>query len=304
MSVESRTESHTTVGSTADDMTTIRKLVREYCSLPEGQRGSSDAAKKIEELTSYPLVSTPDPAWDSSSQGVFDRRHALLVKLGPIVERMDRGKTAEKDLSERETGFRVERARSGRYHYFNSETNARVSPEEYEEVYLKQLQKSSKEKGLVIQQFLRNFDKSVHHSRIEESESVVAVDQSQVVHMSLNLATSGVNLTDTVDFKNVRCEIIEDDNMDISESPSSFEHASHMHSNDVGGDGIPVEMATSAPDQLVLTLPPRGEVPTDPEIAKAYHKLWRTIDDALETYSRSVLAIQTSKSSSNPSECK
>ena len=298
MSPKPTIESHTIVESVADEMTTIRRLVREYCSLPEGERGSSDAAKKIEELTSYPLVSTPDQACDGSSQGLFERRHALLVKLGPIVERMERGKIAEKDLCERETGFRVERSRSGRYRYFNSETNTRVSPNEYEEVYLKQLQKASKEKGLVIQHFLRNFDKSVHNCRIEESESVVTFDYSQIVLPS-NIATNDINLTETVGIKNVSCEMVDDDGMDISESPSPRVTASHVPSHDVGEDNILVEKVTVTPDQHVLALPPREEVPTDPEIAKAHHMLWRTIDHALETYSRSVLAIQTSKISSN-----
>ena len=118
-------------------MGTIRRLVREYCSLLEGKRGSSNAARKIEELARYPLVATPVPAWDGSSQSLLEQRHgALLVKLGPIVERMDKGKTAEKDFCERVTGFRDEKTRNGRYRYLNrSETNMRILPKQYEEVW-------------------------------------------------------------------------------------------------------------------------------------------------------------------------
>ena len=293
--VETSADHNTSLKSTAaDGMGTIRRLVREYCSLPEGKRGTSNAARKIEELTRYPLVATPVPAWDGSSQSLLERRHALLVKLGPIVERMDKGKTAEKDICERVTGFRVEKTRNGRYRYLNSETNMRISHKQYEEVYLEQLQKSSEEKGLVIQQFLRDFDMSVHQRRIGEHDSTFGQPCDGT---SRNLGETDVNVVGTVEVKSEACELVEDESMDISESQSPRETEGAELSSDANGDDILIESATDATRQVIVHLPPREEIPTNTEIAKAHKELWRSIDDALDTYSRTVLAIQASKES-------
>jgi hypothetical protein len=293
VSVDTSADHNASLKSTAaDGMGTIRRLVREYCSQPEGKRGTSNAAKKIEELTRYPLVATPVPAWDSSSQSLLERRHALLVKLGPIVERMDKGKTAEKDICERVTGFRVEKTRNGRYRYLNSETNMRISPKQYEEVYLEQLQKSSEEKGLVIQQFLRDFDMSVHQRRIGEHDSTFGQPCDVTPR---NMGETDVNVIGTMEVKSEACELVEDDSMDISESQSPRVTEGTGLSSDVNGDDILIESATDATRHVIVHLPPREEVPTDTEIAKAHKELWRSIDDALETYSRAVLAIQASK---------
>ncbi len=48
-------------------------------------------------------------------------------------------------------------------------------------------------------------------------------------------------------------------------------------------------------ESSVLPLPSREEESSDPEFAQAEQKLWSAIDDALEEYSRDILAIQTTR---------
>lgn len=49
--------------------------------------------------------------------------------------------------------------------------------------------------------------------------------------------------------------------------------------------------------QVILPLPARNDIPTDPDICFAHQQLWAAIDVALESYSRAVLAIQASDKS-------
>jgi hypothetical protein len=55
-------------------------------------------------------------------------------------------------------------------------------------------------------------------------------------------------------------------------------------------------------ESSVLPLPSREEESSDPEFARAEQKLWSVIDDALEEYSRDILAIQTSRRMGVPSK--
>ena len=288
----------------AGEMTTIRQLVRAYCSLPVSERGLSDEAQQIEELTSYPLVPRRVPGADVTPQEMFER---TLTEMGPVIERMDRGKTFDRDLMERETGCRVEKARSGRYRYYSTQTEKRVTPSEYEEVYLKQVEKLSAEKGQVIQQWLRDFDKDVYGTderQAETLEETVADDEDGSMATDENADKKNEACGEEGDDKkNEACreeeddnknEVSgeeEDDNMDISISPVApgLEEAEQA-----GDEAIPIvsSTATIAPRQMLLSLPPRDTISSDPDIAEAQNKLWETIDDAVETYSRTVFAIQ------------
>jgi hypothetical protein len=277
--------------ASSNELTTMRQLVRAYCSLDEEARGSSDVAKQIEELSSYPLASRALPEGDGSSQSLYERKHALLVELGPMVEQMDQGKTLEKDRCERETGFRVEKTRSGRYRYYSSETNQRVTPQEYEEAYIRQLEQSAEAKGLAIQKFLRDFDKTIYLH--EKKDSIESATTTEVTSWNSDKDNDERLILDA---GIVTSKGGEDDSMDISETQSPIEAEvleSERPENETHEIQIMKGPVTS--QQVVLPLPPRDELPTDPDMAIAHQKLWEVIDDALETYSRTVFAIKAAK---------
>lgn len=277
---EEQTPREPTVLETVDDeMTRIRKLVRSYTLLPVAERGSSEEAQSIEDLTGYPLVSRSPPGKEGAPEEVFQRRSALLTKLGPVVERMEQGKNDEKALYERKTGHRVEKVRSGRYRYFCNETNKRASPLEYQKIYLEQVKSLSQENGVAIRRFLRENDKQVWGGEDQSESEEIAVGQAKEAssNMEGTLHTEG------------------DNDMDISTSPTEVEvdEASQQ-----GGDDEPIEIVaapTQAPKQEVLPLPPRDERSADPDTATAHRKLWDTIDDALKTYSLTVFAIKAAQ---------
>lgn len=283
-----------TSDASTDELITIRQLVRVYCSLHDDARGSSDVAKQIEELSNYPLASRDlPPEGGGSPQSLYERRHALLLELGPMVEQMDQGKTLEKVRCERETGFRVQKTRSGRYRYYSSETNQRVTPQEYEEAYLKQLEQSVEAKGLLIQKFLRDFDRTMYRLKQKDASALTPTPDVTSSHRRSDEDNDEIAL----DAIRVTSEGDGDDSMDISEtqSPIEAEMVDAEHPENETDKIQIVKGAVTSSQQVVLPLPPRDDLPTDPGMAIAHQKLWEAIDDALETYSRTLFAIKAAK---------
>jgi len=196
---------------------------------------------------------------------------------------MDQGKEYERKMYERETGYRAEKTRGGRYRYFSNATNKRITPLEYEEIYLPKVAVTTSEKSIAIKQFLQGFDKDVWGETAEYANDEQQARQSN---------EEDSHADEIVDTTADEIKVVEDDNMDIEESPSATNEEEETNDEAIQ---LVTTSAKVAPRQMVLPLPSRDEVSSDPDIAEAHRKLWAAFDDALETYSRTVLAIEAAK---------
>lgn len=180
----------------------IRTLVRDYCSLPLSDRSMSKQAEEIEQLTGYALVppstkrikakrkSGADLNWsgsphddDSSNQVLVTStitqddsamaKRELLLKLGAMVEIMEQRKVQDAKEMEDSTGCRFQRSRSGKYRYYQISTNRKVSPADYEELYLASVNQSKAVMSKRIQEWLRQSENCSDMSEEEIHEQCV-----------------------------------------------------------------------------------------------------------------------------------
>jgi hypothetical protein len=116
------------------NMKDLQALVRGYCDLPFEQRNSSKHAMAIQESTGYPVVNPMANKEDNPF--INNNRRAILQRLSPVIDEMDRRKTKATAHWEAETNCRVEKSRSGKYRYYSLDTNTKVSSHEYTHRYM------------------------------------------------------------------------------------------------------------------------------------------------------------------------
>ena len=157
LSVASMEQRPTAVNS--QDLQELRKLVRNYTSLPLDSRSKCQDLQVIRERTGYVL--TPpmtclddrldvDPNFDDSDSSNHEQQQQdkqslkatkmnLLVEMGPQLQYMDEKKVEQIQNSQHATSCFVEKKR-GRYIYYDVLTNRPIPPDEYEQRYLLMLQ--------------------------------------------------------------------------------------------------------------------------------------------------------------------
>jgi hypothetical protein len=121
-------------------MKELQQLVRGFCALSPEQRDASHQAKAIA-LFGYPLQQSA-----SGSPVSFSNRKAILQKISPVIELMDKRRVEETKYWEDETECRVEKSRSGKYRYYSIPTNTKVSPQGYENRYMAVLERTAEER--------------------------------------------------------------------------------------------------------------------------------------------------------------
>jgi hypothetical protein len=156
----------------------IRSLVREYCALSPYERLLSKQAEEIERLTCYSLVppaakqfigTSVDLNWSGSptdgprSQVVMPDRE-LLLKLGDLVQLIDERKVQDQQHAEAHTKCHFQRSRSGKYRYFHTLTNDKISPGLYEERYLAMLEVAKSKSQEHIQDWIKSIEGSSYQS--------------------------------------------------------------------------------------------------------------------------------------------
>jgi hypothetical protein len=123
-------------------MKELRKLVRGYCSRSNTEQATSEEAKAIRELTGYPLPSkaptsnTIQNVVKTSKEILADRR-LVFQKIAPTMSEMEKRKDVDIKQWESDTGCRVEKSsRSGKYRYYDLESNQRMPSQEYKQRYM------------------------------------------------------------------------------------------------------------------------------------------------------------------------
>ena len=311
------------------NMKDLQALVRGYCKMPRDLRATSKQARLIEASTGYPLL---QPIIHDDPQSQANRR-AVLSKMSPIIEEIDRRRAEDTAKWEYETGCRVERSKSGKYRYVSIETNTKVGSQEYKRRYMGVINRESslrlskaqqwKEKLLASHESQGDFEPLPMDAPLVTDGSSDLEDDTFSTSQELDL-----DLNDILEPS--RDKVNEDNRMDICDVSASIDMGEHDCGIDSHSRTIPQSESTNSkfddmadkydieqelafqpprttnhtktvpksvtPTELeILPLPDREEESSDPDIAKAERLLWGRIDSALQEYSEEVLRIRKSR---------
>ena len=300
------------------EMDEIRRLAREYCLLPTVERDNSSYACDIERLTGYPLIPPTlkrfqtynaskicdniDPS-ESPIKARLDmeNRRALLLTMGPVVTRLDQRKHQEVALLEKHTDCKVSKTRNNKYRYVHIPTGQRLDPNEYKYRYLDALGAMKKDIRSSIRHFLHDHGQIMGAKCDEVSATLAAISDSKgnttkIDRYSPNrLNKIGLEIADR-GVEEGQC----DDEMDLDESTSpadvrmckdSSTAIEQRHSKEQPPQKYSAQ--TTPTNDLILPLPSRDEISSDPQVAAVEIKLWNSIDVALAIYSKEVMAIRS-----------
>eukprot|EP00535_Pseudo-nitzschia_heimii_P005357 CAMPEP_0197180464 /NCGR_PEP_ID=MMETSP1423-20130617/5067_1 /TAXON_ID=476441 /ORGANISM="Pseudo-nitzschia heimii, Strain UNC1101" /LENGTH=617 /DNA_ID=CAMNT_0042630547 /DNA_START=116 /DNA_END=1969 /DNA_ORIENTATION=- len=124
-------------------MQKVRHLIRGYCAISAGEeRRSSVEAKKIQCITGYVLPPKKLIVDESTkSEAILSNRRHVIQKIEPVLAQMECRKKQDIKKWEDKTKCRVTKSeKSGRYRYFDIQTNKKVGSQEYKRRYLSTLQ--------------------------------------------------------------------------------------------------------------------------------------------------------------------
>ncbi len=312
-------------------MQNLRSLVRGYCSLSSGDKQGSNEAKEILAMTGYALpqkaIATDD---GNNSMALLSNRRAVIKKIAPVLQQLESRKKQDVKSWEDKTQCRVTKSdRSGRYKYYDVETNKKVGSQEYKRRYISVLEHERPDRELRARKWMDELNHPNTFHAIKEAEkfeypSYEEQNQLDIIEMQQKeafLPPRNTNLArdrDFVTIESTRDEMAEiaeiteassedtDDNSreSISPNPDTTELVEAVSINDAlprseheeSCDDIPPGYDAVGNDDTepipLLPLPSKDSESMDPEIAAAEKRLWDKIDLALHEYSGEVMMIQ------------
>ena len=237
--------------STKAKFAEVQALVRAYCSLPKDSQKVVEYANLIRTKTGYSL---PVPIGVTNTQ----KRGDLLSKISPILELMDRQKTAQKEYAEQKTQCKTEKTRKGRYRY-RDRAGQKIPPEEYKLRYIQMLneQKQAKAEGLTLAlKQLGSFEEKELSSTHEENAGPM---QEETSPSSSKKTRDKVDDVEDLDKAFVdENEEGEDDDMDITNCSVDLGEIglASLHSPDLASVPKPEIFETRAAEQKQLASSP------------------------------------------------
>jgi hypothetical protein len=268
----------------------------------------------------------------SSRNNVVAAKRELLLKLGEMVDIMDKRKTQDTTFLEEITKCRVERSRNGKYRYFHIVTHRKVRPSEYEQLYLSAIQQTRAEMSMRIQEWLRQ-DKHqmseqeeeerckklsvlIQNAQQQQSNEFLVKEQERSVQVALDDRAAFESDMEESPASESSESMDSDTKMDssvlvtVEQATDEMEDTSCMEEGDTSilslEEDVPIQddpkavsdsilNDTDESSELLLPFPSRQDTSDDPEIAAAEKRLWCEIDQALERYSRQVIAIRQAR---------
>jgi hypothetical protein len=299
---------------TTDNLAELRRLVREYCSLPPDARVGSTDAKGIENLCGY-IVAPPLPD-DTDlkapvSQSILSSQESkmeLLRPMEPALRRMDNAKIKESKKIQDITECLVQKS-GGKYRYFHLPTGRHISADEYEQRYRLMLDEITK---------IRSEEWANYFQDIQSNRGVI-LSPIAGLHAREKLLAAKKVTTDTIegDFETKLENHPSPPSIQLSSfaatpptpdcrlSGSSSDSTSSMTTSALlrgdetrqlhDKDCSDMDESPTTEEDMVLPITSRVDSSSDPDIARAEIKLWATIDRALEVYSEEVLVIQAAR---------
>lgn len=122
-------------------MQELRNLVRGYCAISsETERGLSEEAKSILEITGYELpkkIMTVTKNSNNNSRAMLSNRRLVIQKIAPVLTQMEKRRERDTKQWETDTNCRVTKStKSGRYRYYDIDSNQKISSHEYKQRYI------------------------------------------------------------------------------------------------------------------------------------------------------------------------
>mmetsp|Transcript_19864 Transcript_19864/g.28954 ORF Transcript_19864/g.28954 Transcript_19864/m.28954 type:complete len:467 (-) Transcript_19864:30-1430(-) len=333
----------------------LLRAVRELCSLPQTERFSSNHVDTIAAISGYPLLpntterrekqrqkkrkgngdgtdldwtSSPcvskEAAEDPNPMTAMERKRDLIMRMGPIVEAMEKRKEEDTKAVQVATNCRAEKNRRGKFRYYELDTCKQVSPVEFENRYLAMIRdiktkQAKKYKPLDVgNQMMEDaavvLEKGHHEDNISVSAGSQLDRDKSGSKRSERLSEDSDSMS--IDDESVNESFTLDDSIDVGSGPSAEANQScekhHNQSNHtsasgrlkskVDESGIPCsptmkEDTRQRPTQSnrEISFPSRGTTSSDPAIARAEQRLWSAIDLALEIYSKEIIAIRAAR---------
>lgn len=288
--------------TTNEELEKLRKLVHAYTTLPINARANCKEIQSITELNGY-VVTPPvtsidqiDPALSAHASTRLSKMD-LLVQMGPKLAHMDKIKIQQVQKAQCVTECYVEK-KKGRYCYYHAPTNKRIAADEYEQRYMLMLEETNK---IRRSEWTHHFAALVDTTKPSPKASVSEMGNRREPDLPSNeMVVQDEALEESMDVceTSMSLDMGDDDSLDVSmdkqetglltQSPGSKDQLQETDAppSEVIDDS---ERGTLTP---MLPFPCRDEESSDPDIAAAEQRLWASIDDALDEYSREVLEIE------------
>ena len=257
----------------------IVHLVRKYCSLPLDRRLDSQESKQIELLSSYPMPGKILNIFDKNNE---NSKREFMLRAQPMVNLMEEQKRQDILDAKSFTGCEVKKIRGG-FEYLDLESGDTIDAEEYRVRYCAMIdERRAKRIGGRF---------NVEQSTIESNEtSPSSVDDS---NMDMDESTftspddslfpdekSAVSNTNATGERLIIASSAREHESSTSIQNSTTVSSCNPSSNETTSTDVP-------PHPLLGSMPPSD----DPRVLEARRKLFRSIDSALATYSREILAL-------------
>jgi hypothetical protein len=262
-----------TSATTSANAIDLLRLVREYCSLPQddAQRVTSKCLQQIEKLSGgYKLISSYQcqkfaTATTSDQDALLENRRQILSNIIPVVEVIEQQRRKETEYIHSMTECRAEKVRRGKtaeYVYYDIHTQNEVSHQEYTRRYLD---------AILIAKVASCPAISEIKSGNEQERSAMIAAESALVRTTSTMASPEMNAEDEDHINSSHCL------------------AARTPQSDVPCIGVSDARVNCSVE--VVAIPVRGEVSSNPDIARAQERLWKAMDAALCEYSDEVMRI-------------
>ena len=220
------------------------------------------------------------------------------MKMGPELKNMDKMKQMKAKVVEEITGCRVEKAGGGKSRYVHQRTNRRIRPADYEEMYMTMQDEFTSIRSKAWGSYFAHL-RQEQQQKTENRPQDPCSATKRLFGASprpLNRRQDNMDLTaeDDLPEESEESPLVQVETVELHQVSASNEE-DVVKDNDGSSyhDMFPEKKATD--EKKLLPLPSRDETCSDPDIARAEKKLWRSIDEALEVYSGEVLAIRAAK---------
>ncbi|VEU33518.1 unnamed protein product [Pseudo-nitzschia multistriata] len=172
-------------------MQKLRNLVRGYCSLSsEAERGVSNEGREIELLTGYglPRKMETDQVGDKS-KAMLSNRRLVIQKIAPVLTQMEKRKERDIKHWENVTRCHVKKSeRSGRYRYYDVQSNERVGSQEYKRRYISHLEDCRPERLEMAKVWMNKVSRvdeytAEHHNECAINDDSIGIFQQDCNYM-------------------------------------------------------------------------------------------------------------------------
>mmetsp|Transcript_583 Transcript_583/g.644 ORF Transcript_583/g.644 Transcript_583/m.644 type:complete len:671 (-) Transcript_583:884-2896(-) len=219
-------------------MQELRYLVRSYCGISsETERGFSEEAKSILEITGYQLPKkNMTTTGSNNSRAILSNRRLVIQKIAPVLTQMEKRRERDTKQWESDTKCRVTKSvKSGRYRYYDVESNQKISSQEYKRRYITVLEDSRSDRLARAQAWM---------TKIDQGDELIAESQERSEYPD----PSGTELVKMINVpKSMEKKEHLSENLLVSEEPIVFGIVDRQEQNRIEKNSMKQKEAFSPP---------------------------------------------------------